>query len=114
MSFEKVVAILRDLVAGRELMPREEREALIEAFEQVSAQEQERLRPFDALTEREAYVLRCLIAGDSPKQIGRSEGISVSTVRGHIERILLKLNVNSQREALALARAAGWPGDLPA
>jgi DNA-binding NarL/FixJ family response regulator len=109
MSFEKVVATLRDVVEGRELMPREEREALIEALDQRSSAERERLRRFEGLTEREAHVLRRLIDGHSPKQIARSDQISLSTVRGHIERIFQKLAVRSQREALAKARAAGWP-----
>jgi DNA-binding NarL/FixJ family response regulator len=111
MSFDKVVATLHDVMAGRQLMPREEREALIEALDQDFAAETERRRPFEALTEREAQVLRSLIDGRSPKLLAKNEGISVSTVRGHIERIFQKLGVSSQREALARARAAGWPGD---
>ena len=114
MSLEKVVAILEVLAAGRELMPGEEREALIEALDQRSAPERERLRPFDALTEREAEVLRRLIDGDSPKQIARDGAVSLSTVRGQVEAILRKLEVNSQRQALARARAAGWPPDVAA
>ena len=111
MSLDKVVRTLDILAAGGELMPGEEREALIEALDEAFAPEQERLRPFDALTEREAHVLRRLIDGDSPKQIARKEGVSLSTVRSHVEGIFRKLEVNSQREALARARAAGWPPD---
>ncbi len=111
MSFEKVVATLRLLAAGGELMPRDERDALIEALDQRSADEREHLRPFDALTEREANVLRSLIDGHSPKEIARQEGVAVSTVRRHVEGIFRKLEVNSQRQALGLARAAGWPAD---
>ena len=114
MSLDKVVGTLEDLAAGRELMPREEREALIEALDQRFALEREVLRPFDALTEREAHVLRRLIDGDSPKQIARDEAVSLSTIRSHVERIFRKLEVNSQREALARARAAGWPPDVSA
>ena len=111
MSFAKVIGTLRDLAAGRELLAREEREALIEVLDQHVAEEQARLLPFRSLTDREGQVFRRLIDGVAPKQIARDVGISVSTVRGHIERILQKLDVSSQREALALARAAAWPGD---
>ena len=114
MSLDKVVRTLDDVAAGRELMPPEEREALIEALDQASVPERELLRPFDALTEREAHVLRRLIDGDSPKQIARDEGVSLSTVRSHVEKIYRKVEVNSQREALARARAAGWPPDSAA
>ena len=109
MPFHRLVAALVELADGRELMPADEREALIEALSEAEAADHARLAPFRALTDREAAVLRCLIDGQSPKQIARSEGISVSTVRGHIQRVLAKLEVSSQREALALARAAGWP-----
>jgi two-component system nitrate/nitrite response regulator NarL len=109
MSFEKVVATLRLVADGRELMPIDEREALIEALDEQSAGDRERLRPFAELTDREAHVLRRLIDGDSPKQIARDDAISLSTVRRHVEGIFRKLEVNSQREALGKARAAGWP-----
>ena len=111
MPFNRLVAALVELSNGRELMAADEREALIEALELHQEEEQSRLRPFEALTERESAVLRRLIEGQSPKQMARADGISVSTVRGHIQRVLTKLDVSSQREALALARSAGWPGD---
>lgn len=50
-----------------------------------------------------------LVAGKAPKQIAHANGISVSTVRGHIQGVLSKLDVSTQREALAMARDAGWP-----
>jgi two-component system nitrate/nitrite response regulator NarL len=107
--FHRLVSALTDLAAGRQLMTDEERDGLVEALELQLAEEAARLRPFEGLTAREAQVLRQLIDGRSPKEIARTESISVSTVRGHIDRVLAKLNVSSQREALALARAAGWP-----
>ncbi|HET9442363.1 MAG TPA: response regulator transcription factor [Acidimicrobiales bacterium] len=109
MPFHRLVAALTELAAGRPLMDPEEREALLEALEAHLAEETARRRPFEALTGREAQVLRLLIEGRSPKEIARSEGISVSTVRGHIDRMLAKLDVSSQREALAMARSVGWP-----
>ncbi len=109
--FHRLVAALGELAAGNPLMTEAEREALLAVLDAHLAQERARLHPFQALTEREAQVLRLLIDGRSPKAIARAEGISLSTVRGHIDRILSKLDVSSQREALALARAAGWPSE---
>lgn len=111
MPFHSLVAALVELSNGRELMPPDEREALIEALDHRETEQAARVAPFELLTDREAAVLRFLIDGESPKQIARREDISISTVRGHIQRALSKLDVNSQREALAMARAAGWPGD---
>lgn len=109
MSFERLLATLVDLARGRQLIPAEERAALLEVLQARDEVASERRRGFDALTDREAHVLRCLIDGTSPKQIAHAEGLSIFTVRGHIERIFTKLHVRSQREALALARSLGWP-----
>ncbi|HVE47702.1 MAG TPA: response regulator transcription factor [Acidimicrobiales bacterium] len=109
MPFHRLVGALTELAAGTPLMSTEEREALLDVLEAHLAQEEALLKPFTTLTPREAQVLRDLIDGQSPKQIARREGISVSTVRGHIDRVLGKLGASSQREALAMARAASWP-----
>lgn len=109
MAFDRLVSVLADLAAGRELMPAEEREALISAFEGQFQDENDLRAPFDTLTEREAHVLRRLIAGAAPKDIARGDGIRVSTVRGHLEKIFAKLGVSGQREAIVAAREAHWP-----
>jgi DNA-binding NarL/FixJ family response regulator len=108
MSFERLVAALRRLIAGECAMTEDERIALLETVERQGAADRALRRPFEALTEREADVLAALVAGSSPKQIAHRNGIAVSTVRGHIQRVLTKLGVSSQREALAMARHAGW------
>jgi DNA-binding NarL/FixJ family response regulator len=116
MSFEALTQSLRRLVDGDEVMTDDERVALIRSVEHHEAAELVLARPFAMLTEREAEVLGSLVDGSSPKQIAHGAGISISTVRGHIQRTLMKLDVSSQREALAMARTAGWPpvpvGDL--
>lgn len=112
--FDRMVDALETLAAGGELMTVEERAALLSIYEEHRAALEERHRPFAALTDREAEVLRELISGRSPKEVARARGLSVRTVRTHIQRVLQKLHVSSQREAFALARAAGWPpGDAP-
>lgn len=109
MSFERLVDSLLRMDGGGTLMTDEERAGLRESVEQHRAAADALARPFLALTGREAEVLAALVDGRSPKQIAHHEGISVSTVRGHIQRVLGKLQVSSQREALAMARHAGWP-----
>ncbi len=107
--FHRLVAALAGLAAGRPILTEDERSGLLATLETDFAEEDARLRPFTTLTAREAQVFRQLIDGQSPKGIAHGQDISVSTVRGHIDRILAKLDVSSQREALALARAVGWP-----
>ncbi len=109
--FHELVAALADLAAGTPMMTENERSQLTGKLEARFAEEDARLGRFRTLTGREAQVLRHLIDGRSPKEIARSEAISISTVRGHIDRVLAKLDVSSQREALALARATGWPSE---
>lgn len=109
MSFDRLVAVLQRLCAGGQAMTDEEREALLETVERHEAAERALQQPFKALTEREAEVFAALVEGSAPKQIARNKGITVYTVRGHIARVLSKLDVSSQREALAMARNAGWP-----
>ena len=113
MSFERLVGALRRLSSGGHAMTEEERHALLEVVERHEAAERALHKPFMALTEREAEVFAALAAGAAPKQIAHRNGIAVSTVRGHIQRVLSKLDVSTEREALAMARHAGWPSEGP-
>lgn len=109
MSFEHLVDVLRRLSAGGSAMTEDERAALLEIVARHQAADDALRQPFRSLTGREAEVFAALVSGAAPKQIARISGITVSTVRGHIHRVLTKLDVSSQREALAMARHAGWP-----
>ncbi len=55
------------------------------------------------LTRRQLDVLRLMARGVSAKEISKTLGISVSTVRTHIQKILHAFGVHSQLEAVALA-----------
>ncbi|RIJ42709.1 LuxR C-terminal-related transcriptional regulator [Pontibacter oryzae] len=53
------------------------------------------------LTPRENDILKHLVKGYSYKQVATALGISLGTVRSHIENIYSKLGVNSKAEAVA-------------
>jgi DNA-binding NarL/FixJ family response regulator len=55
------------------------------------------------LSDREAEVLRALVAGKGYKEIGFDLHISIDTVRSHIRKIYRKLQVHSAPEAVARA-----------
>lgn len=55
------------------------------------------------LTEREREVLALLAEAASSSEIARRLGISVNTVRTHVQNILAKLQVHSRLEAMAFA-----------
>ena len=58
------------------------------------------------LTRREREVLELLADGHRAQTIALELGLSVLTVRNHIQAILRKLGCHSQLEAAALARRA--------
>ncbi len=60
------------------------------------------------LSRREFQVLRLLGEGLAAEGISQTLGISRNTARAHIQRVLDKLAVRSQLEAVAAARRQGW------
>ncbi len=59
------------------------------------------------LTQRETQVLRHVALGLSNKEIGRSLGISVETVKEHVQNILRKITVNDRTQAAVWAVRKG-------
>lgn len=59
------------------------------------------------LTQRETEVLRQLALGRDARGIARDLGISLHTCRGHVRRLLKKLDAHTQLEAVAHAVRAG-------
>ena len=55
------------------------------------------------LTTRQIEILRFMARGANAKEMASTMGISVNTVRTHIQRILRRLGVHSQLEAVAAA-----------
>jgi len=60
------------------------------------------------LTSRQAEVLQWVAAGLQNKEIAVRLGISLATVRNHVNGILQALGVHSKLEAVALAFFKGW------
>jgi DNA-binding NarL/FixJ family response regulator len=59
------------------------------------------------LSVREREVLRLLAEGRSNRAIARQLGLSEATVKGHVSRLLDKLNASSRLEAVVLATNTG-------
>ncbi len=60
-----------------------------------------------ALTAREAQVLRHIALGLSNKEIARSLGISVETVKEHVQNVLRKMKANDRTDAAVRAVRMG-------
>jgi DNA-binding NarL/FixJ family response regulator len=65
------------------------------------------------LSRTERTVLRRLVAGRSPRAIAAERGVSLTTVRNQVQAVRTKLDVRTEREAVALAVRAGWAADMP-
>jgi len=61
------------------------------------------LAVYAPLSPREKEVLNLLVQGRATQKIAQTLGISYATVRNHLQKILNKLGVHSQREAVMLA-----------
>jgi len=64
-----------------------------------------------SFSDRERDVLRCLSHGMDARRAAMRLGISLSTCRGHIRRVLAKLGAHSQLEAVAIAKRHGLLDD---
>jgi DNA-binding NarL/FixJ family response regulator len=92
---EELLECIRRVQAGETFVPAGIAAKLVEHF---GAEE---------LTSREGEVLRLMASGKSNKEIGGSLFISETTVKSHVKRIFIKLNVLSRTEAIATASRRG-------
>ena len=106
--FEQLVEAVREVAELGTLIPAQQRHELLGELRRQRAADRARMEPFERLTQREQQVLQGLIDGKSAEKIAEEAFVSLATVRSQIRAILLKLDVNSQLSAVALARQAGW------
>jgi DNA-binding NarL/FixJ family response regulator len=60
-----------------------------------------------ALTGRELHVIRLIAQGQSNIEVARELGVSVSTVKGHVSRMLAKLQLRRRAQLAVVARDLG-------
>lgn len=108
MAYHDLLAAIAEALEAETLVPAREREAMLAELRAQRRADQERLGTFSRLTNREQQVLAALMDGRSAEQIASDWVVSVATVRSQIRSVLMKLGVNSQLSAVALARRAGW------
>lgn len=105
--FDVITEYVERAAIGEELMSRDTREELLRLAEEIDAASLERTARFRTLTQRERQVLDLLVQGRTPKEIARTQGTAVGTVRNQIKAIRTKLGVQTQLAAVALARDLG-------
>lgn len=103
--FDQLVTTVMHVAEGRSLLSEDERERL-RGLAASGSREREDAQPrFARLTPRERQIADLLADGRRPAAIAAEFVVSVATVRTQIRSILGKLEVGSQLEAAALARA---------
>lgn len=108
VSFDELLAQIRDALDGDALMTRHEREEMLSQLRLHRAERDHELRAFRELTAREGEVLGELMQGKAADTIAEESVVSVATIRTQIRSILSKLGVNSQLAAVARAQQARW------
>ncbi|WP_137389343.1 LuxR C-terminal-related transcriptional regulator [Rhodoligotrophos defluvii] len=96
---EQLVECLREVGEGRKWLPA----GLIQPALARETNRRRNLDRFDALTAREAEVVRLLSQGLSNKNIARKLELSEGTVKIHLHNVYRKLNVDSRTALVSIA-----------
>jgi two-component system, NarL family, nitrate/nitrite response regulator NarL len=106
-----LVALVRSVLAGEDLVPADERDRLVALAQReghrvrMSQLARERLARLSA---QEAETLRHLMCGRTVREIARMRVVSEATVRTQVKMVLRKLEASSQVSAVSTAFRAGW------
>ena len=101
---EKMIAAIEGAAAGEMPAADSERSKVAGAMQTRKKQADDDV----PLTNRESQVLRHVALGLSNKEIGQSLGISVETVKEHVQNILRKVSVNDRTQAAVWAVKRGF------
>ncbi len=88
---------------GEPLNPDDEVQAALDRLKRVRSRNGDMAQRLDRLTPRELEILQALSDGRSPEAISADLGLSRSTVRTHVQNILMKLGVHSKLDAIVAA-----------
>jgi DNA-binding NarL/FixJ family response regulator len=110
---DQLVAGIRLVARGDALLAPSVTRRLIHEFSRSSRGRAERPAGLDELTPREVEVFRLLARGMSNAEIAADLIVSETTVKTHVARILMKLEVRDRVQAVVLAYESGVvaPGD---
>lgn len=108
-GFSDLVDTIRRVADGEKLLTEHQRQEFLGELRAKRRADQARFARFATLSPREQAVLTALVAGESADAIASRSYVSLATIRSQIRSVLLKLGVNSQLAAVALARSVDWP-----
>lgn len=106
-SVDDLIATILAVHAGETRLPTRLLSGIREELQRSTREDDELHRRLELLTAREREVLALLASGADRHAISARLFISAHTVRTHLQRILTKLDVHSQLEAVSVALRAG-------
>ncbi|WP_028652940.1 LuxR C-terminal-related transcriptional regulator [Nocardioides halotolerans] len=104
----EILATVRRINQGLQVMTLEEREDLLREWSKERAATVDLTARLEALTVREREVLAHLMRGQTVREIATECVVAEATVRTQVKSILAKLQVTSQLAAVGLAHRVGW------
>lgn len=107
LPVERVVALVHTSLSGKPL-DTNRRHDLLTDMRLARQRKYAAQAPFRALTNKECLVLEYLGDGLNAQEIAQAMFVSLSTVRTHVQSVLLKLGVHSQLAAVAMAHERQW------
>jgi len=105
---DQLVAAIRSVAGGDALIDPSITRRLIQQFVRASRPRREEPSQLAALTPREREVLRLVAQGMSNAEIAASLVVEESTVKTHVARILMKLNLRDRVQAVVFAYECGF------
>ncbi len=111
---EDLVAAIRVIAAGDALLAPSVTRRLLDRFAaRLPAAAPPPSPALESLTERELQVLRSIARGSSNAEIAEELFLGETTVKTHVSRVLMKLDLRDRVQAVVLAYEAGLvrPGD---
>jgi two-component system, NarL family, nitrate/nitrite response regulator NarL len=103
----EVADAVRRAADGEMMIPAAQLARLLARSHEMARDEADRQRLLQSLTPREREVLGLMAGGLDNRAIAAELGIGFTTVRGHVQNILEKLDAHSKLEALACAARYG-------
>ena len=104
---EELIAAVHTIAAGEALLSPSVTRRVIDRMAQQPTPELADQAKVEALTPREREVLELIARGLSNREIAAALGVEESTIRTHVKRILLKLELRDRVQAVIFAYETG-------
>jgi DNA-binding NarL/FixJ family response regulator len=105
-TFDELLETVRAVAAGTQVLPPGLTTALFNQLQKFSVQGRpKRMLTLKELTTRERQIADLVVLGLSNRAIGQQLRIALPTVKGHVHRVLTKLDVNNRVELAAFSTA---------